>query len=335
MESSRDYADIPIDKNRYKPGDETTFTDAIRFVAEQPWPIPEALVVKLASVGSIHLKAANAAQPLAAPENLATVMDAIEAGVSGVHFNATDEDGRRIGGAGPYRALIQPCRERFGDGFVADVNILRGATFEEELGPVLAGLGETAPLSVWHPRRWVEAAAVALEEHNCRPELVVHSSGEVEVLDRLLLKPGLVRQPYVWIILTGVPSIANRFHDWIPHPRAMCQNLVYLVERIREVDPAEQPFIIVCTAGRAASYLTTLAMIMGLHVRVGTEDTMWKYPHRNDVLTSNREAVEHTFALARLLGRRPATADEYRAFMGLPAREGNNLTPALSRGERA
>lgn len=316
MQLPERFRDIPCDKKRFKPGDELNFHEAIEFFESKPWDIPEQVVVKLASVGSFFETQDNPSQPRTFNENARTVMELIEWGVSGVHFNATSPDGKRIGSLAAYRQLIEPCRDRYGNSFVADCNVLYGDTFEEQMAPVLGGLAEIGPLAPHHPRAWVQAAAEVMEGNNCRPELIVHNSGEVELIERLLIRPGLVRRPYVWIILAGAPSRFNRLHEYMPNQRAMCEAMILLVNRIREIDP--ESFIIVCQAGRASIYLTTLAMLLGLHVRIGTEDTRWKFPHRSEIVTNNRELFEQTKAIAELLGRRVATGNEYRKMIGLP-----------------
>ncbi len=73
----------------------------------------------------------------------------------------------------------------------------------------------------------------------------------------------------------------------------------------------------VCNAGRAAIYIATWAMLMGLHIRVGMEDTIWKYPHKDERMSSNGDSVRAAGQIANLLGREVATADDYRRFMGL------------------
>lgn len=73
-----------------------------------------------------------------------------------------------------------------------------------------------------------------------------------------------------------------------------------------------------CSAGRASSFLTAQCLLMGLDVRVGMEDTVWKYPHRNDKIVSNAEQFINTRTMASLLGRDVMTAREYRDYMGLP-----------------
>ena len=187
------------------------------------------------------------------------------------------------------------------------------------IASVLGGLVETAPVPPGRPRQWVQGVAELMEERNCRPEICVHSLGEVELAYRLLIKPAIVRKPYAWQILVNVPSIGSRMHDWMPHPRAMAETLLTMVNRIREIDP--DAFILVCQSGRASIYLSTYAMLLGLHVRLGTEDTMWRWPHRDEIIASNQQVVRDHVALAQLLGRRAATGDEYRALIGLPPRE--------------
>ncbi len=310
------FRDIPCRLSRDIPGDEPSFHDAIEFYESKPWDIPEQVVVKLASVGSFFERQDNPLQPRALNENARTVMELIEAGVSGVHFNATSPDGKRIGGFEAYRQLVEPCRERYGNSFVADCNTLVGDTFEEQLGAVLGGIAEMSCLGGFRSRAWAQAAAEVMEANNCRPELVVHTTGDIELAERLLIRPGLVRKPYVWIVLAGAPSRAIRIMEYMPNQRAMCEGLLIIVNRIREIDP--ESFIMVCQAGRASIYLTTLAMLLGLHVRIGTEDTRWKYPHRSEIVTKNRELFEQTKAIAELLGRRIATGNEYRKMIGLP-----------------
>ena len=82
-----------------------------------------------------------------------------------------------------------------------------------------------------------------------------------------------------------------------------------------------------CAAGRATLYLTTLATMLGVHIRVGTEDTGWKYPHRSERFAGNLEIFEAARDIARRLGREPATAADYRAMLGMQAKEKPTLLP--------
>ena len=64
--------------------------------------------------------------------------------------------------------------------------------------------------------------------------------------------------------------------------------------------------------------MTTLATMAGLHIRVGIEDTPWKHPNSNTLLQDNLEMFNMARNLAALLGRVPASANDYRQLIGKP-----------------
>lgn len=103
------------------------------------------------------------------------------------------------------------------------------------------------------------------------------------------------------------------------NPRQMIDGLMRFTSLIRDVDPEAK--ILVCAAGRASIYLATVAATLGLHIRVGMEDTVWKWPHKQEKLSSNLEAFRMAKQIVEALGREVATPAEYRQIMGLaPAR---------------
>jgi 3-keto-5-aminohexanoate cleavage enzyme len=61
--------------------------------------------------------------------------------------------------------------------------------------------------------------------------------------------------------------------------------------------------------------MTTLAIILGGHVRVGLEDNI--YYRRGELVKSNAQLVERTVRLAHELGREVATPAQARAMLGL------------------
>jgi len=92
--------------------------------------------------------------------------------------------------------------------------------------------------------------------------------------------------------------------------------LLHLYTRqIRDIDPTS--VITVCAAGRATLYLTTLATMLGVNIRVGLEDTMWRYPNSDEQFSSNLEMFQKAKTIAELHGRHVATAGEYRADLGV------------------
>ena len=97
----------------------------------------------------------------------------------------------------------------------------------------------------------------------------------------------------------------------------MIESVTHIVHRIREISDQR---IMVCSGGRGSSYMVTLALIMGLDIRVGMEDTIWKWPHRDELIKSNAECFETFRTIARLLGREVYTAKELRDVLGLKSR---------------
>ena len=58
-------------------------------------------------------------------------------------------------------------------------------------------------------------------------------------------------------------------------------------------------------------------MLMGLHVRLGMEDTVWRYPHRDELVSSNLQQLEAVKAIAENLGRNPMSGARYREVLGV------------------
>ena len=99
------------------------------------------------------------------------------------------------------------------------------------------------------------------------------------------------------------------------NPTQMVDGLMRMVRTIRDIDP--NCFILVCAAGRASTYLATFAMLMGLHIRVGMEDTLWPYPHKDDIIKRNVDHFLQLKQIANLLGREVMSPAEYRQALGM------------------
>jgi uncharacterized protein (DUF849 family) len=216
---------------------------------------------------------------------------------------------------------LEPLRKRFGYEFVANLNVLNGKTFDECMSPAVEGLAEVAPCAAGHPKDFVIPAVKTLQDSGVSPEIVVHSSGEIEFAKRRLFDTGVLRGQSNWIVLFAMPVDIGRTlisGAWVTDARSMAQHLILMVDQIRQVDPHAS--ITVCNAGRANLYITTLATMMGLNIRVGLEDSGWKHPNSDDFTTGNLELFNRAKTISAELGRLPASADDYRAQIGLPLR---------------
>jgi 3-keto-5-aminohexanoate cleavage enzyme len=288
------------------------------------WDIPEKMGLTVAVAGRFSAEQ-EAQHPTTLRDFLREAGDVIEAGATGVHIDygfLIDEHGRRLDREyspyETYKVVLDPLRERFGRSFVANLNVLNGNTFDECMEPVRKGLCEVGPCASGHPPRFAVPAVQALQEVGVKPEIVIHSPGEVELAKRRFIDTGILQKPYNFIVLYGLPFDSGRTllsGTWVPNAQDMAQQLFLMVNQLKALDEDAQ--ITVCAAGRATMYMTTLATMMGLHIRVGTEDTYWRSPLRDDVVENNLEMLNTARTIAQLLGREVATADEYRALLGL------------------
>jgi 3-keto-5-aminohexanoate cleavage enzyme len=150
-----------------------------------------------------------------------------------------------------------------------------------------------------------------IQEAGAKVLIACYTDADVSNADRYLMKPGLVAPGAYWAILPALPGCSP-----MENPRQMVDGLTRIASSIYDIDP--DATILVCAAGRAAMYVVTLAASMGLHVRVGMEDTMWLWPHRDDLVKSNVEFLGLAKQLAAVLGRDVATHAEYRDIVGMP-----------------
>ncbi|WP_255152264.1 3-keto-5-aminohexanoate cleavage protein [Halorarius halobius] len=286
------------------------------------WDIPEKVVIAAAPVGAFVSKRQNPNQPIEPQEIRKQTEDAIEAGAASVHLHVRDPDtGMNTLDRDLYHEVLDPLQEDhseivydgttipFGDGdWEVMENIFEDDLFEiSPVNPTAAFLGDTV---LYEPPDEIIQRTRLMKENGLKTMMAVYTDGDVDNARRYLIEPDVVEEPYLWAVLPGLPGTTT-----MHNPKAMVEGLKYQVERIREI-PGEHE-IFVCAAGRASSYVATLGMLLGCHVRVGTEDSIYKYPHKDDRIENNGKEVERYGQLAKTLGREPATPDEYRELIGL------------------
>lgn len=150
---------------------------------------------------------------------------------------------------------------------------------------------------------WATIAALAqrMLEFGVKPELEIFDYGMVDNALRLI-KEGLLEPPYHFDFVLGVPGALS----------ARPEHLVHLVGLL----PADSTWQ-VAAVGRFQLPLTTMAMTMGGHVRVGLEDNIYL---ARGVLAQNHELVARTARIAGELGRPLMTPDDVRRRLKFRAR---------------
>lgn len=310
------YRDIPL-------GGIQPFGSTIMDLSSQdPWSVPDKVAIIAAPTGAFFTRTQNPHQPYTPEEILKESIEAVEAGACSVHIHVRDANGFPSGDKALTEKVVAGLRERFGADVHIDGEAVVGETFEEMMDPLLSGLYESAAINpfaaffsdtlIYESPQQCRATAEVMREAGKGIVLAIYNAGDIDNAYRWLLQPGFVQPPFAWGICPALPGGAP-----MRDPLGMAETVTYLIRRIKEVDKRENPPIVVTQAGRASSYLTALAMLLGCHVRVGKEDTIFQVPHKNDLLLTNKQAVEQAVTLAAMLGRKPMTAVEYREAMGL------------------
>ena len=296
----------------------SSFFDA---VIQPEWTIPDKLIVSTAITGAFFSRKANPAQPITTADILEQARACAAAGASTVHIHVRDDDGYNTLSLERFRSVIDPLRDEFPELAVDGclVTALEGE-WEEMKQVLAAGILDAVPVNPTAvyvgDALFVKPIPVLLEkvrlieECGAKPLITVYTDADVGNADRFLFKSGLLESPSCWLILPALPGCSP-----MQNPRQMFEGLLRISAAIRDVDP--DAIVLVCAAGRAASYVTTIAAALGLHIRVGMEDTVWLWPHRPDRVSSNMQMLEMAKSLAELLGRDVASHAEYRQLVGL------------------
>lgn len=151
-----------------------------------------------------------------------------------------------------------------------------------------------------NPPAWVDLAAKTMKEAGVKPEIEVFDMGHIrQAVD--LLSRGLVEDPPYFQLCLGIAwGIEGTLNSLVEMHRRLPKSAQWSA---LGVGPLQLP-------------LTTHAMLMGGHVRVGFEDNL--YLERGVKADSNARFVERTVQLAGLLQREVASPAETRIILKLP-----------------
>jgi 3-keto-5-aminohexanoate cleavage enzyme len=144
--------------------------------------------------------------------------------------------------------------------------------------------------------------AARMKNNGVKPELEIYHPGGAWVI-RSLIEVGLIAKPY-WI-----QTVMGYQTSSFPTVENVLQILKELPEGSMWLCSAVGPFQLP---------LTTLATLMGGHVRVGLEDNV--YYTRGRKANSNRELVERSVRIAHDLNREIATPAQTRQMLGISQR---------------
>ena len=290
------------------------------------------MIITCALNGGVQGKESNPALPETPEELAAAAYDAWNAGAAAVHVHARDPENLAdcTQRSEVFMEINARIRERCPDLIVNNTTgggptVTMDDRYEGlEARPELASLNlgpdmsrfrippRPAPLPHAHegflyddciPFTYgiVEQLARRMHEYGIKPEMEVYQPGQFWV-SRFVIEEGLVDPPYFHQFVMGYQT-----SSW-PTPEA----LAALVR-----DLPDDSVYSVCGIGPFQLPMTTMATLMGGHVRVGLEDNI--YHSRGRKLTGNGEAVERAVRIARELNREIATPAQAREILGLSA----------------
>lgn len=286
------------------------------------------VVITCALTGGIHGKEANERLPEQPDEIVEQGVAAWRAGASILHVHARNPDGSNSMSPEIYGELHERlCAETDavvqlttgGSPFLSVEERLNTVFLSPEMCSLNMGLlnffirGEQVFFA--NHRSDIEKFAHEIKARGVMPEMEVYSAAMLEEA-AYLLGLEVFEPPYTINFVLHTPTQGGT--------RGTPRNLMDLVQRLDELPvPREELRINVSSMGASQLPITTMAMAMGLNVRVGMEDNV--FFRKGEPLENNAQLVERTVRIARELDREPASPDFVRESLGLRGREAGEL----------
>jgi 3-keto-5-aminohexanoate cleavage enzyme len=289
------------------------------------YPSTDPVVITCALTGGIHGKEANPNLPEQPDEIVAQGVAAAEAGAAILHVHARNPDGSNTMDPEIYGAIHDRLRAETD----AVIQLTTGGSpllgVEERLNTVLLN-PEMCSLNMGllnffirgeqvffaNHRADIERFAREIAARDVRPELEVYSAAMLEEVAHLL-SLDILSPPYVVNFVFHTPTQGGT--------RGTPENLLDGIARLRTLGvPWEHLRINVTSMGPTQLPLTTIAMAMGLNVRVGMEDNVLY--RRGEPLKNNAQLVERAVRIARELDRPVATPAQARELLAITCAPG-------------
>jgi uncharacterized protein (DUF849 family) len=268
------------------------------------------LIIKLAPTGMIPMKSDTPYVPITPREIVADTFKGYKLGVSVVHIHARDEDGVPTYRKRYFENIFEAIKRKCPDIIICATTSGRVTPQVEHRSEVLDLNPEMASLTVGslnfpdyasvNSLETIKTLSSIMKNRGILPELEIFESGFINTV-KYLTRKGYFKKPLNFNLLLG--SLGS-----IP---ADIRDLTYLVESL----PPESVWS-ATGIGRFQTQINIAAILMGGHVRVGIEDSIYyNYPQKE--LATNEKLVKRIVKIAKELGRDIATPDESREILGL------------------
>ena len=268
------------------------------------------LIIKLAPTGMIPTKKQTPHVPITPDEIIKDTCDAFKLGVSIVHVHARDEQGKPTHEKRYFQEIFDGIRKKCPGIIICATTSGRTNPQVEHRGEVLSLNPEMASLTLGSMNfpntpsvnsfETIKNLASTMKKNGILPELEIFDAGFINTA-RYLSEKGYFKKPLHFNFLLG--SLGS-----IP---AEIRDLAYLVDSIPKGSTWSATGI-----GRFQTQINAAAIIMGGHVRVGIEDSIY-FRYTEKELATNSQLVKRIVNLTNELGRPIATPDEAREILGL------------------
>jgi 3-keto-5-aminohexanoate cleavage enzyme len=274
----------------------------------------EKLVITVAPTGSVPRKKDTPHVPVTPDEIAETAYLCEQAGASIIHVHCRDENEKPTSRFEVFKETVDKIRRRTKLIVMTSTSGIAGATDADraaplktnpEMGSLTTGslnfAGRTPTIVYVNTVETVQFLAKTMLDLHVKPEIEAFDVGFIQQ-GKKLIDLGLVREPAHFQLVMGVDG-------GVP---ATPENLLHMVGQL----PPNASYV-VAGMSRMQLPMTTMAILIGGHVRVGLEDNLYM---KKGVLARNEELVDRARHLAEDLQREVATPDEARGIMGLERR---------------
>jgi 3-keto-5-aminohexanoate cleavage enzyme len=268
------------------------------------------LIIQLAPTGTVTSRQDTPYVPITPEEIARDTYEAYELGASVVHVHARDGEGKPTLKKEAYISAITSIRKKCPDIIIcASTSGRMDPDIEHrlevlDLAPEMASLMMGSVNFFKNPSinaiDTIQKLACAMNDKSIKPEIEVFEPGFINTAKYLAVK-GYLKPPLHFNLLLG--SLGDISAD--------IRDLVYLVESLPSGCTWSATGI-----GRFQTQITTAAILMGGHVRIGLEDSIY-LDNETKRLATNTELVERVIRIADELGREIASPAEAREIMSL------------------
>lgn len=272
----------------------------------------EKLIITVAPTGAITSRENHPDIPLHPAEIAKAVYEAYQAGAAMAHIHIRDDDGNPSMSLDKFRETVDLIRERCdiilnlttsgGRGIpLTDEDRFAHLTLQPDMCSMDCGSINFGQRIFDNSPQFLSKLGKATLEAGVKPEIEVFDTAFIANAIRLA-KDGYIASPMHFQFVLGVQG----------GMAATPKNLLYLVDML----PAGSTWSVI-GIGKGHLPMSAMAIHMGGHVRVGTEDNVMY--RKNQLVKNNAQFVERIVRLAEEFERPVATVAEARSILQLPA----------------